>query len=110
MGSGAFSVRTEGNEVDLRPVEGADADIELAALTKALGHPARVRVFRLLRARESCSIGELVVELRLAQSTVSEHVRILREVGLVVSDGATRGEYTIDANRLRRLKALVGAL
>jgi ArsR family transcriptional regulator len=98
-------------EADLRPVEGAEADVDLAALSKALGHPARVRIVRLLRAREGQSVGELVEELGYAQSTVSEHLRLLRDAGVVFldADGA-RGDYVVDIHRLRRLKALVGSL
>lgn len=92
-------------------MEGADADIDLAVLCKALGHPARVRIVRLLRAREGQSVGELVGELGCAQSTASEHLRLLREAGIVaLDDTGPRGEYVADIHRLRRLKALVGSL
>jgi ArsR family transcriptional regulator len=42
---------------DLRPIEGAKADLELAALAKAVGHPARVQILRLLVRREACICG-----------------------------------------------------
>ena len=59
--------------------------------------------------RASCA--ELVRETRLAQSTVSEHLRLIREAGLVSVDGdARRGDYRVDVHRVRRLKALVGSL
>ena len=58
-------------------------DATLAKLAKALGHPARIRILRLLATRETCITGDVVAELPLAQSTVSEHLRILREAGLV---------------------------
>jgi ArsR family transcriptional regulator len=58
-------------------------DEELAAMAKALGHPARVRILRLLSARSTCVTRELAPELGLAASTVSEHLRILREAGLI---------------------------
>lgn len=58
-------------ERDLRPVEGDEADEELATLAKALGHPARVQIVRLLVRRTSCVCGDIVDELPLAQSTVS---------------------------------------
>ena len=101
----------EATAPDLRPVEGADADVELGVLAKALGHPARVRIVRLLRSREGCSVGELTAELGCAQSTTSEHMRLLRDAGLVFLDGdGPRGDYVIDVHRVRRLKALVGSL
>ncbi len=52
-------------------------DDDLAYMAKALGHPTRVHILRLLTARDTCVTGDLVEELPLAQSTVSEHLRIL---------------------------------
>src|SRR5512147_1839880 len=68
---------------DMRPVEGAEADEELATLAKALGHPARVQIVRLLVRREACICGDIVDELPLAQSTVSQHLKVLKEAGLI---------------------------
>ena len=59
------------------------ADQELAALAKALGHPARVAILRLLAARQACVCGELVAELPLSQSTVSQHLKELKDAGLI---------------------------
>jgi ArsR family transcriptional regulator len=94
-----------------RPIEGPGADEELAALAKAIAHPARVRILRLLSQREAKVCSEIVGELPLAQSTVSEHLRILREVGLIRSreDGPRVG-YCINYETLRRLKALVAII
>jgi ArsR family transcriptional regulator len=58
-------------------------DDSLAAMAKALGHPIRIRILRLLAERCTCATGELVTRLPLAQSTISEHLRILREAGLI---------------------------
>jgi ArsR family transcriptional regulator len=60
----------------------------LAVLAKALGHPARVRILRLLATRDSCVTGQLAPELGLAASTVSEHLRILREAGLIETESS----------------------
>jgi ArsR family transcriptional regulator len=57
------------DRLDLRPVEGEGMDEELAALAKAVAHPARVRIVRLLLRRTSCMCGDIVDELPLAQST-----------------------------------------
>jgi ArsR family transcriptional regulator len=96
---------------DLRPVEGDDADEELAALTRALGHPARVQILRLLARREACVCGEIVDELPLAQSTVSQHLKVLKDAGLVRGDiDGPRVCYCIEPRTLRRLKALIGGL
>ncbi len=96
---------------DLRPVEGPAADEELALLAKAAGHPARVQILRLLVRRESCICGDIVDELPLAQSTVSQHLKVLKEAGLIRGeiDGPRVG-YCIEPRTLRRLKALVGGL
>lgn len=97
---------------DARPVEGPAADAELAAVCKALGHPTRVRILRVLRLRDDgATVSELVEELSAAQSTVSEHLRVLREVGLVVAGEESRkSAYHADVHHLRRLKAVVGSL
>jgi ArsR family transcriptional regulator len=96
---------------DLRPVEGAAADEELAALAKAVGHPARVRILRILARRDSCVCGEIVGELPLAQSTVSQHLKVLKEAGLIRGEvDGPRVCYCIDAQALRRLKALVAVI
>jgi ArsR family transcriptional regulator, arsenate/arsenite/antimonite-responsive transcriptional repressor len=83
-------------------------DEQLAALAKALGHPARVRIVRLLGQRASCVTGELAPELGLAPSTVSEHLRILREAGLINTEtGDGRPCYCLSPDGLR---SLTGAL
>jgi ArsR family transcriptional regulator len=100
-----------GAEVDFRQLEGSQADEELAKLAKAIGHPARVRILRMLSRKEARVCSQIVDELPLAQSTVSEHLRILKEAGLIrsSSDGPRVG-YCIDFNGLRRLKALVAII
>jgi ArsR family transcriptional regulator len=96
---------------DLRPVEGPEADQDLAALAKALGHPARVQIMRLLVRREACICGDIVDEIPLAQSTVSQHLKVLKEVGLIRGDiDGPRVCYCVEPRALRRLKALVGSL
>lgn len=98
-------------EPDLRPVEGAEADVEIAALGKALGHPARVRILRLIARKNACICGDFVVDLDLAQSTVSQHLKILKEAGLVQGEvDGPRVCYCLSPRVLRRLKALVGGL
>jgi ArsR family transcriptional regulator, arsenate/arsenite/antimonite-responsive transcriptional repressor len=96
---------------DLRPVEGDAADAELATLAKALGHPARVQIMRLLVRRDVCICGDIVDELPLAQSTVSQHLKVLKEAGLVKGEiDGPRTCYCVEPRALRRLKALVGGL
>lgn len=96
---------------DLRPVEGEDADAELATFAKAIGHPARVQILRLLVRRSACICGEIVEELPLAQSTVSQHLKVLKDAGLIRGEiDGPRTCYCIEPRALRRLKALIGGL
>jgi ArsR family transcriptional regulator len=104
-------VSAPGEAPDLRPVEGEEADDELATLAKALGHPARVQIMRLLVRRNACICGDIVAELPLAQSTVSQHLKVLKEAGLVMGEiDGPRVCYCVEPRALRRLKALVGSL
>ena len=86
-------------------------DPDLAARLKALAHPARLRVLELLAARAGCACGEIVAGLPLAQSTVSQHIKILAEVGLVRggADGP-RPCYCIDRHALERLRRDIDVL
>jgi len=96
---------------DLRPVEGPEADTELALLAKALGHPARVQILRLLARKNTCICGEIVDDLGLAQSTVSQHLKVMKEAGIIQGEiDGPRVCYCLDPRTLRRLKALVGGL
>jgi ArsR family transcriptional regulator len=96
---------------DLRPVEGHQADEELAELARALGHPARVQILRILVRKSGCICGDIVDELPLAQSTVSQHLKVLKESGLIRGDvDGPRVCYCIEPRALRRLKALIGSL
>lgn len=86
-------------------------DDRLAQLAKALGHPARLRILRLLAARDTCITGDVVAELPLAQSTVSEHLRILREAGLVeATPDGTRTAYCLAPAGLASLKRGIAEL
>lgn len=96
---------------DLRAVEGPEADEELAEFAKALGHPARVQILRLLVRKNACICGDIVEELPLAQSTVSQHLKVLKECGLIRGDvDGPRVSYCVSPRALRRLKALAGSL
>ena len=56
---------------------------DLAAFAKAIGHPARVAILKVLAQKNECVCGQLVDELPLAQSTVSQHLKALKEAGLI---------------------------
>ncbi len=103
--------KCESAEPDLRPVEGPEADEELATLAKALGHPARVKIIRLLARRTTCVCGDIVDELPLSQSTVSQHLKVLKEAMVIRGEiDGPRVCYCLDSRTLRRLRALVSSL
>lgn len=86
-------------------------DDTLAAMAKAAGHPARLAILRLLVARGACITGDVVAELPLAQSTISEHLRILRDAGLIHGEiDGPRTRYCVDARGLAMLRAGIAAL
>jgi ArsR family transcriptional regulator len=89
----------------------SEADMEFARLAKALGHPARVQIVRFLLSQESCMGGDIVGHLPLAQSTVSQHLKLLKQSGLIrgTIDGP-RVCYCVEPKVLERLKELVSTL
>jgi DNA-binding transcriptional ArsR family regulator len=83
----------------------------LALVAKALGHPARVAILRLLAQRRGCVCGELVLELPLSQSTVSQHLKELKAAGLVQGDvDGPRVCYCISPTGWARARQLLGGL
>ena len=88
-----------------------DPDEETAELAKALGHPARVKILRFLLEREECMVGAIVGEFALAQSTISQHLKVLREAGLIHGEvDGLRICYCADATRIERLRSLLDGL
>jgi ArsR family transcriptional regulator, arsenate/arsenite/antimonite-responsive transcriptional repressor len=103
----------EGQTVELllARVDGPAADEELAAFAKAIAHSTRVRILRMLARKEARMCSHIVDELPLAQSTVSEHLRILRSAGLVqANEQGPRVSYCIVPSALKRMKALLEAM
>jgi ArsR family transcriptional regulator len=93
------------------PLDDPAADADLAAFAKAIGHPVRVRILRMLARKEARMCSHIVDELPLAQSTVSEHLRILRSAGLVqANEQGPRVGYCIVPSALKRFKALLDAV
>ena len=86
-------------------------DTELARLAWAVAHPARVRILRILAACRACICGELVDQMPLAQSTVSQHLKVLKEAGLVQGEiDGPKVCYCVNPAGLERLKKLVAGL
>ncbi|HUW68737.1 MAG TPA: metalloregulator ArsR/SmtB family transcription factor [bacterium] len=93
------------------PDHAGAADEELSSLAKALAHPVRVQILRILAGRTSCVCGDIVSQLPLAQSTVSEHLRILKASGLILGEvDGPRVCYCIDVTVLDRFRSLVQEL
>lgn len=86
-------------------------DERLAALCKALAHPHRVHILRFLISQDTCFGGEIAEQLPVAASTVSQHLKLLRQAGLVKGevDGPRRC-YCIEPRHLALFKQLVDAL
>lgn len=87
------------------------AQNELASLAKALGHPARIAILQFLIKTKSCICGDIVEELPLSQSTVSQHLGELKRVGLIKGniDGPSIC-YCIDEKVWNRAGKLIGDL
>ncbi|MFW5968072.1 MAG: ArsR/SmtB family transcription factor [Persicimonas sp.] len=95
---------------EITEATGFDAE-ELADYAKALGHPARVEIVRLLAQKETCICGEIVDELPLAQSTVSQHLKKLKAAGLIRGDvDGPKVCYCLEPAALRRFESLVASL
>ncbi len=93
------------------PVDERSANELLASYAKALGHPARVAIMRLLMRREICMCGEIVDELPLAQSTVSQHLKQLKDVGLIRGEiDGPRVCYCVEPAAVAQLRVLIAAL
>lgn len=85
------------------------SDDDLAVLAKALSHPARLQIIRLLLTKKTCIGGDIVDEIGLAQSTVSEHLRILKASGIITGE-ITRPRvcYSLNPMRLRTFARFMG--
>ena len=86
-------------------------DVDIAELAKALAHPARLRILRLLLATPGCIGGDIVDAVGLAQSTVSEHLRILKAAGVITGEiSGPRTCYALNPAALEPLADFIGAL
>jgi len=85
-----------------------EKDVQLADWCKALSHPARITILRILASRNECQCGELVLDLPLAQSTVSQHLKALKEVGLIQGEvDGPRQKYCMNKKNIDRLFKLL---
>lgn len=82
----------------------SEKDRLLANWSKALAHPARLAILKSLAARGECLCGTLVVDLPLAQSTVSQHLKALKEAGLIQGEvDGPRSRYCIHRKNFEKL-------
>jgi len=87
------------------------SDNRLAKYTKALSHPARIAILKLLIKRQACVCGDIVDELPLSQSTISQHLKELKDAGLI--KGEIEGAkvcYCIDEKEWNRAKVMIQEL
>ncbi len=93
------------------PTAESEANEQLARLAKAIAHPTRVAILRLLVREEGCIVGDIVDRLPLAQSTVSQHLKQLKAAGLIRGEvDGPRVCYCVDPGAIALLKELVTLL
>jgi predicted transcriptional regulator len=82
-------------------------DEQIALLAKAMGHPARVAIIRLLLKKQTCICGDIVDELPLSQSTVSQHLKELKEAGIIQGEiTGVKTCYCIDDTNWKKIGKL----
>lgn len=88
-----------------------DKQLRLSELCKALGHPARIAILELLLSKNSCICGDIVDELPLSQSTVSQHLKELKSVGIIKGEiSGTKSCYCIDAEVLKEMQNILNGM
>lgn len=87
-------------------------DDDIATAMRALGHPVRLEILRILASQQGqCCCADVTDCLPLAQSTVSQHIKVLLDAGLIErKPHGTRNRYTIRHDRLSELAAAFGGL
>ena len=84
-----------------KPEEFTPEEIEIADISKALSHPARIKILKILAEKNACICGDIVDLLPLAQATVSQHLKELKRVGLIQGDiDGPKVCYCVNTNAL----------
>lgn len=84
---------------------------KIAKVAKALAHPARIAILHLLAKRQTCVCGDIVDEIPLSQSTVSQHLKELKEAGLITGEiEGAKVCYCIDPKEWNAAKAVFNQL
>jgi len=82
-------------------------EVRLARFAKAMGHPARIAILKLLASMDTCFCGDIVEELPIAQATVSQHLKELKDSGLIHgSVEPPKIRYCIDPENWQRAREL----
>jgi len=84
-----------------------ESETTLAAFAKALAHPARVAILQMLSKKQICICGDIVEELPLSQSTVSQHLKELKSAGLI--SGEVNGAcvcYYLNVDQVQKVRSL----
>ena len=85
--------------------------LKLAVFAKAVSHPARIEILRILAEKNSCICGEIVLEIPLAQSTVSQHLKELKSAGLISGEiDGPRSCYCLNGDGIAEMSELFGDL
>jgi ArsR family transcriptional regulator len=95
----------------MKQITAPESEARTVAMLRAIAHPARFRIVKVLAERQSCVCGDIVDELPLAQSTVSEHLKVLKDAGIV--RGIIEGPntcYCLEPEALEWLTREFGAL
>jgi len=95
----------------VKTIVATESEMRTVAMLRAIAHPARFRIIKLLAARQTCVCGDIVDELPLAQSTVSEHLKVLKDAGIV--RGTIDGPnvcYCLEPEAIEWLKREFGAI
>ncbi|MCC5942585.1 MAG: winged helix-turn-helix transcriptional regulator [Balneolaceae bacterium] len=95
--------------ITITPIDISQSNIKRTAeLAKALGHPARIAILKLLSERDSCVCGDITDQLPLAQSTVSQHLKALKSAGLIQGNvEGVRTCYCLDPKGINELTELL---
>jgi len=95
----------------MEPIVELDDFTPLAEACKALSHPARLAILQTLARRGTCICGEIVEVMPLSQATVSQHLKVLRDAGLVCGEvDGPRSCYCINTDSLQQLGTQLGQM
>jgi DNA-binding transcriptional ArsR family regulator len=94
-------------ERSLSPMEYSEDELRIAAIAKALSHPVRVHIIKLLDRQSCCFTGDLTEILPLAQSTISQHLKALSDAGLIKGEiMPPKVKYCLDINVMAEARKL----